>query len=117
MALTVEQLEIEILNLSNEARTKLAQRLLQRLDAIADDIELKKVLSALIKWRKPATNPASINRHKALDEKNSSEESPPKQNFWQALQIFYQEVDIANLYDEDIFTDVRDRSPGREVKL
>jgi len=67
MALTVEQLEIEILNLSNEARTKLVQRLLGRLDAIAD-IEL--VLSTLMKWRKPATNPCSINRNRSLNEKN-----------------------------------------------
>ena len=35
---------------------------------------------------------------------------PPKQNFWQALQTFRQQVDITDLYDEEIFTDVRDRS-------
>jgi antitoxin (DNA-binding transcriptional repressor) of toxin-antitoxin stability system len=45
------------------------------------------------------------------------DEPPPKQNFWQALQIFRQQVDIAELYDEDIFSEVRDRSPGREVLL
>jgi antitoxin (DNA-binding transcriptional repressor) of toxin-antitoxin stability system len=40
----------------------------------------------------------------------------PKQNFWQALQTFRQQVDLTEL-DEDIFSDVRDRSPGREVLL
>jgi antitoxin (DNA-binding transcriptional repressor) of toxin-antitoxin stability system len=35
----------------------------------------------------------------------------PQQNFWQALQIFRQQV--ADLYDEDIFSDVRDSSPTR----
>ncbi len=44
-------------------------------------------------------------------------EQPPKQNFWQALQIFRQQVNIADLYDEKIFSDVRDRGPGREVLL
>jgi antitoxin (DNA-binding transcriptional repressor) of toxin-antitoxin stability system len=39
----------------------------------------------------------------------------PKQNFWQTLQRFRQQIDIAELYDEDIFSDVRDHSPGREV--
>ena len=38
----------------------------------------------------------------------------PKLNFWQALQRFRQQIDIAELYDEDIFSDVRDHSPGRE---
>ncbi|MDM8568583.1 hypothetical protein QUF50_03535 [Thiotrichales bacterium HSG1] len=38
-------------------------------------------------------------------------------NFWQALQTFRQQIDITDLYDEDIFNDVRDRSPGREVLL
>ena len=41
---------------------------------------------------------------------------PPKQNFWQALQTFRQQVDMTEL-DEEIFSDVRDRSPGREVLL
>jgi len=45
------------------------------------------------------------------------EQPPPKQNFWQALQIFRQQVDIADLSNEDIFSDVRERSPGREVLL
>jgi antitoxin (DNA-binding transcriptional repressor) of toxin-antitoxin stability system len=45
------------------------------------------------------------------------DEAPSKQNFWQALQIFRQQVDITDLYDEDIFGNVRDRSPGREVLL
>jgi antitoxin (DNA-binding transcriptional repressor) of toxin-antitoxin stability system len=40
-----------------------------------------------------------------------------KLNFWQALQKFRQQVDIADLYDEDIFSDVRDHSPGRELLL
>jgi len=44
------------------------------------------------------------------------DEQPPP-NFWQALQIFRQQTDIADLYDEDIFREVRDRSPGREVLL
>ncbi len=47
----------------------------------------------------------------------AQDEPPPKQNFWQALQIFRQQVDIADLYDENIFSEVRDRSPGREVLL
>jgi len=38
-------------------------------------------------------------------------------NFWQALQTFRQQVDVADLYEEDIFSDIRDRSPGREVLL
>ncbi|MDM8557957.1 hypothetical protein [Candidatus Parabeggiatoa sp. HSG14] len=37
----------------------------------------------------------------------------PQQNFWQALQIFHQQADIADLYDEDIFSNVRDCSPMR----
>jgi antitoxin (DNA-binding transcriptional repressor) of toxin-antitoxin stability system len=45
------------------------------------------------------------------------EQLPPKQNFWQALQIFRQQVNIADLYDENVFSDVRDCSPGREVLL
>ncbi len=42
---------------------------------------------------------------------------PAKQNFWQALQIFRQQVDISDLYGEDVFSDVRDHSLGREVLL
>ncbi|RKZ81979.1 MAG: hypothetical protein DRR19_21420 [Candidatus Parabeggiatoa sp. nov. 1] len=42
---------------------------------------------------------------------------PPKHNFWQALQNFRQQVDINDLYNEDIFNNVRERSPGREVLL
>ncbi len=42
---------------------------------------------------------------------------PPKQNFWQSLQIFRQNIDIADLYEEDIFSIVRDRNTGREVLL
>jgi len=41
----------------------------------------------------------------------------PKPNFWQALQKFRQQVDITDLYDEDLFSNVRDHSPGREVLL
>ncbi len=47
----------------------------------------------------------------------AQDEPLPKQNFWQALQIFLQQVDIADLSEEDIFSDVRDCSPGREVLL
>ncbi len=39
-----------------------------------------------------------------------------KQNFWQALQTFRQQVDLTE-FDENIFSEVRDRSPGREVLL
>ncbi len=46
-----------------------------------------------------------------------NDDPPPKQNFWQALQIFRQQVDTSELYDEALFNDVRDRSPGREVLL
>ncbi|HID99276.1 MAG TPA: type II toxin-antitoxin system prevent-host-death family antitoxin [Thiotrichaceae bacterium] len=41
---------------------------------------------------------------------------PPQQNFWHALQTFRQQVELTEL-DDDIFSDVRDRSPGREVLL
>jgi antitoxin (DNA-binding transcriptional repressor) of toxin-antitoxin stability system len=41
-----------------------------------------------------------------------------KQNFWDALQDFYQDFSPEDLdFDEDIFKDVRDRSIGREVIL
>lgn len=41
---------------------------------------------------------------------------PPKQNFWQALQTFRKQVNLTE-FDEYIFSDVRDCSPGREVLL
>jgi len=42
----------------------------------------------------------------------------PQPNFWQALQTFRQQVDMTNIYDdEEIFSDIRDRSQGREVLL
>ena len=47
---------------------------------------------------------------------NQSPEEP-QPNFWQALQTFRQQVEMMDLYDEDIFSDVRDRSQGREVVL
>jgi hypothetical protein len=72
MGLTVEQLEIEILSLPNEARAKLAQGLLRRLEAIAD-VELKNVLKALMLWRgkkQQTRNIANINmtRQEALED-------------------------------------------------
>ena len=45
------------------------------------------------------------------------DQAPPKLNFWQSLQTFRQNIDINALYDEDVFSLVRDHSTGREVFL
>jgi len=37
-------------------------------------------------------------------------------NFWQALQTFRQQVDLTE-FDDNIFSDVRDRNSGRDVLL
>jgi len=63
MALTVEQLEFEILNLTIEARTQLAQRLLRSLET-ATDIELKNIFKALMLWRSEKPQNVTNNRNK-----------------------------------------------------
>lgn len=40
-----------------------------------------------------------------------------KLGFWEAYTTFLQTVDLTNLPDEDLFIDIRDKSPGREVGL
>lgn len=41
-----------------------------------------------------------------------------KSTFWSLLQEFYSNNDLEELeIEEDVFTDVRDRSPGREVNF
>lgn len=41
-----------------------------------------------------------------------------KSSFWQSLQEFYDHNDLEELEMEaDVFTNVRDRSPGREVNF
>jgi len=62
MALTVEQLEFEILNLTIEARTQLAQGLLRSLEA---DVELKNIFKALMLWRSEKPQNVTNNRNKA----------------------------------------------------
>lgn len=42
----------------------------------------------------------------------------PKSTFWSSLQEFYSHNDLEELEAEaDVFADVRDRSPGREVSF
>lgn len=41
----------------------------------------------------------------------------PKRDFWEALQEFWAKYDLSDLDIDEIYRDVRDRSPGREVEL
>ena len=40
----------------------------------------------------------------------------PRPSFWAAVQEFRRTHDLGDIGDEDVFADVRDRSPGREFK-
>lgn len=50
------------------------------------------------------------------DNQKVVEESKQINDFWSALQDFRQRVDLESI-DDDIFENIRDKSPGREVNL
>jgi len=39
-----------------------------------------------------------------------------KSDLWEAIQKFRSEHDLEELHAEEVFADVRDRAPGREVE-
>lgn len=48
----------------------------------------------------------------------AKKKSQPTENFWDALQHFRATTDLTELGDiDEIFADVRDKSPGRPVEL
>jgi len=42
---------------------------------------------------------------------------PGRPGLWEAIEAFRERTDLSDLDVDDIFRDVRDSSPGREVKL
>ncbi len=47
---------------------------------------------------------------------SSAQQKHPKHSVWDAIQAFRKQLEPGDLEpDEDIFADVRDRSPGREL--
>jgi prevent-host-death family protein len=77
------------------------------LPAIVHDAEKGKPVQ-LTRRGKPVAVLLSIDAYERL--------SRTRPDFWSALQAFRERRDLAEVDVDEIFADVRDRSPGREVK-
>ncbi len=79
-----------------------------RLPALVHDIE-KGPPVELTRRGKPVAVLLSIGEYKRLRR--------DKPDLWQAILRFREETDLAELDAEEVWTDLRDRSPGREPEL
>ncbi len=79
-----------------------------RLPALVHDIE-KGPPVELTRRGKPVAVLLSIKEYRKLRR--------DKPNLWQAIRKFREDTDLAGLDAEQVWADLRDRSPGREPEL
>ncbi len=79
-----------------------------KLPALVHDIEKGSPVE-LTRRGKPVAVLLSIGEYKRLRR--------DKPDLWQAIRRFRQETDLAKLDAEEVWADLRDRSPGREPEL
>ena len=79
-----------------------------KLPALVHDIEKGSPVE-LTRRGKPVAVLLSIGEYKRLRR--------DKPDLWQAIRRFREETDLAELDAEEVWADLRDRSPGREPEL